>query len=191
MNFLSKCLIFFLNVLIASTAFPEGEITLGPKEISSELLPKKRARAAKVGPHTYAAIKLKANWQVIGSLGKGAKMTTTVETYAADGLLFQSSPQTWLLKIAATDIPVSFFPSSGGIEPVVFAERGDLLRLFDIELTEEDRLFVVEHSRQPEPYLTEGVRMVLGKTPSRQLDAIYRSPGEGLFLVKASLSLAK
>ncbi len=191
MNFLPKCLIFFLNVSITSVLFPAPEISAGLDGQINEPLPKKRSKPAKQGPKSAAAVKLKVSWQVIGSLGKGAKMSTMAETYAADGVLFQSSPQQWGLRIATIEIPISFIQSEGGREATVFAERGDLLRLFEIELTEEDRSVASARPGPSDAVLTDGVRLAVSKTPSRQLETIYRSPGDGLFLVKASLALIK
>ena len=191
MNFLSKCLVFFLNILISTSAFPETDPSVGVKGALQDRVPKKWSKGLKDGPVSRAGIRLRANWQVIASLGRGAKMTTAVETYAADGVLFQSSPQNWMLKIAAVEIPVNFFPSSEGAESFILVERGEVLKLLDIELTDEDRLLASDQLVQNDPLLIEGVRLGLSKAPSRQMDTIYRSPGEGLFLVKASMTLLK
>lgn len=191
MNFSPKCLIFFLNVLISTAVFGAPEIGNGHQGGKSDHVIKKKTKSPRLGPSSPAVIRLKANWQVIESLGKGAKMSATVETYAADASLFQSTPHNWWLKIGVIEIPVTFTASPLTSESVLFAESAELLRLLEVELTEEDRLLAAERAIQSDSQLSEGVRLVVGKTPSRQLETIYRSPGEGMFLVKASLTFIK
>lgn len=188
MNFLAKCLIFFLNILLvqSSPAAPEAGAT--SRRMEALRSPKKTSKANKQGPYSTGTLRVSVTWQVVGSTGKVATMGTTSETYSANGLLFQSSAEAWRLKIGDSEIPVSFTLGSSGVDSFLMAERADLLKVLGIELSEEDRMSLAEGPEQTRSFLTEGVRLTIGRLPSRQMETIYRSPGEGLFLVKGSLN---
>ncbi len=191
MNFMAKCLIFFLNVVLALLVVtPSPTIAADSAPAPSRAI-KKASKLGAKGAQSSGALKVLASWQVIGSAGKGATMGTRAESYAASGILFQSAPSQWKLKIDTTEIPVTFQLGEAGVESVLTAERADLLKVFSIELSDEDRKFFAEGSEQTAFLMTEGVRMTLGRAPSRLMDTIYRSPSEGLFLVKGTLTLVR
>lgn len=192
MIFLAKCLIFFLNIIFTassvSAAGPSSDLPSARRNVT----PKKSSKSFSHGPLSSGQLKVTASWQVVGSTGKkGAAMGTMAESYVAPGVIFQSSPQNWRLKIGSVEIPVSFASGEKDGESVLTAERGDLIKVFALEMSEEDRLTIAEGPEQTMSLLTEGVRLTVGRAPSRQMETIYRSPGEGLFLVKGSLTFAK
>ena len=113
-------------------------------------------------------------------------MNTAAETFSADGKLIQSGSNRWELEVGKTQAPVTFNPASREAEGSVFIDRGDLLKLLDVDLSAKG--IQSESNRFPSA-VTGGVQLLLSRTPSRQMETVYRSPDEELFMVKAALVL--
>ncbi len=187
MNFSSKSLIFFLNMLLVNGASPERLVAAASAQITAADVPLKRAFRRKSGPISSAAINVRFIWQTISSQGQGSKMNTAAETFSADGKLIQSGSNRWELEVGKTQAPVTFNPASREAEGSVFIDRGDLLKLLDVDLSAKG--IQSESNRFPSSAVTGGVQLLLSRTPSRQMETVYRSPDEELFMVKAALVL--
>ena len=134
-----------------------------------------------------AAMPVQLTWQTIRSLGQGAKMSTSAETYSATGDVVPVGVNSWVLKLSRMEAPVSVTAGHAGTDGVMYIEQHDLLRLLGVVLSPG------EISLEPDSSVAgtkgESLQLALSRTPNRHLETVYRSPEEELFLIKVSVFL--
>lgn len=154
----------------------------------SQSLKVKKANKKAIAPNTPAKLKLNVVWQIIRSHGQGDKMGTSADTFVANGELFQSEVNRWVMKIGKSSATVSFNPNGPVGEGFVYIERGDLLNLLNVSLLNSEG--IGENDPNYLAAKSGSIQLFISKNQNRQQDVIYRSPDEQLFLVKASLAFA-
>ncbi len=185
MNFFLKKLLLFLFFTLWTTVATATANLHEKKGTRSLFLHSKRAGRHLLAPSSGASLPVRLTWQTIRSQGEGTKLTTSAETYSQDGQIVPVGVDIWRLRISGFDIPVSANIRHKGVDGVLFFERNDLLKIFNIGLKPEWTAAEVDRPTQ------SGVGLILSWNQNRYMETIYRAPDEDLFLVKATIFLLK
>jgi hypothetical protein len=187
-NLLSKSLIFFLNILVATLPFsPKAGVAASTRVSGGRTdLHKKSATARYAKNMTKARLPVRIVWQILRSQGQGALMNTSAETFSAEGLIYQASAARWELKIGKDSIIGTLILPKLGQDGRFVAQRSDVLGLLGVESPLRDQL---SEDQSDEDIASDVVQIPLFSAPSRQLETIYRGPEEELFLVKIAVSI--
>lgn len=186
MNLLFESIVF---LFIASSVVPshvaESAVsqTIGPARIG---LPAKKAARRKSGPASSAEIPVQFIWQIISSQGLGSRMNTLSETFASDGRLVPVGADQWKAVVGSQESLVRVKAPQDDKDGFILIDKHDVLQLLNIDLPARPNQLNGERTNDLES-LSGTVQLIVGKSPNRSFESIYRSPDEDLFLVKVAV----
>jgi hypothetical protein len=188
-KFFLKCLSFSVLSSVSILERLVGEETPKDSVVLINEKPKKNALVAKRGPATPAKLKVSLHWQVVSSLGRGTSMGTVADSYTAEGSIRETEPRQWRLFAMGREVPITFTVGSPHGDSVILVDSRDMRHLLGIASAEEDRFgSKIEDIESPDGAL-DVLRFVVTKNLPRQMQSIYRSSEEGLFMVKAAVTM--
>lgn len=196
MNLSSKSLIFFLNLsfaaplltlslrLYAGVESRSAESRSAEPRTTASRLPTKRAVRSVSGPATSATVGVRFVWQTIRSEGRGTNISTSAETFAADGLILPVSATAWELRVHGVSVRVVLNYGKRPSDVSVYIQRKDLFNVLGIIPAIED--LGLNNDVSAEETFDEPLQIPLLRSASRQMETVFRGKGEELFLVKAA-----
>ena len=196
MNLSSKSLIFFLNLsfaaplltlslrLYAGVESRSAESRSAEPRTTAARLPTKRAVRSVSGPATSATVGVRFVWQTIRSEGQGTNISTSAETFVADGLILPVSATAWELRVHGASVRVVLNYGKRPSDVTVYIQRKDLFNVLGIIPGMED--LGLNNDVSAEESFDEPLQIPLLRSASRQMETVFRGKGEELFLVKAS-----
>jgi len=200
-NLSSKSLIFFLNLCLATLLLTLSlQLYAGVESRSADprttdprtadlrttasRLPTKRAAHTVPGPATSATLGVRFVWQTIRSEGRGTNISTSAETFAADGLIRPVSATAWELRVHGASARVVLNYGNRPSDVRLYIQRKDLFNVLGIIPGMED--IGLNNDVSAEEAFDEPLQIPLLRSASRQMETVFRGKGEELFLVKAS-----
>jgi hypothetical protein len=123
-------------------------------------------------------------WQTIRSEGRGTNISTSAETFAADGLILPLTATAWQLRVHGVTARVVLSYGKRPNDVSLYIQRKDLFQVLGIIPGMED--IGLNNDVSAEESFDQPIQIQLLRSASRQMETVFRGKGEELFLVKAS-----
>jgi len=136
------------------------------------------------GPVTSATVGVRFVWQTIRSEGRGTNISTSAETFAADGFILPVTATAWELRVHGASARVVLNYGKRPSDVRLYIQRKDLFNVLGIIPGIED--LGLNNDVSAEEAFDEPLQIPLLRSASRQMETVFRGKGEELFLVKAS-----